>query len=64
MIDLARRPASGPRAPLGLALALVILTAAVTGLRPEPLLSGARPVVERMLSGEAPGGGSAAEIRR
>lgn len=48
VIDLARRPASGPRWPL--VLALVILAAAVAGLRPQPLLSGALTEVERMQS--------------
>ncbi len=49
-VDLARRPASASRAALRLVLALAIVTAGVVGLRPEPLLSGARPVVQGMLS--------------
>ena len=53
VVALARRPASAPWAPLRLVLALIVLTSAIAGLRPEPLLSGARPVVERMLSRSA-----------
>ena len=72
VVDLARRPASSPWAPMRLVLTLVILTSAITALRPEPLLSGARPVVERMLapawnppdrSGNTPRPGPAGEIR-
>ena len=53
VVDLARRPASAPWAPLRLVLAMVVLGATVTALRPQPLLSGARTVVERTLSGPA-----------
>ena len=49
VVDLARRPAPGPWAPLRLALAVVILIAVVTGLRPGPLVSGAESAVGRML---------------
>ena len=53
VVDLARRPASAPWGPLRLVLAVVVLGATVTALRPEPLLSGARTVVERTLPGPA-----------
>ena len=51
VVELAKRPASASRGGLRWVLALVIVTAGVIGLRPEPLLSGARPVIERLLPG-------------
>lgn len=51
VVDLARRPASSGRGALRRVLPLVIVTAGVVGLRPEPLLSGVRPAIERTLPG-------------
>ena len=48
VVGLARRPPSSGGGALGWVLALVIASAGVVGLRPEPLMSGARPVIERM----------------
>ena len=48
VVGLARRPPSSGGGALRWVLALVIASAGVVGLRPEPLMSGARPVIERM----------------
>ena len=63
VVGLARRPPSSGRGALGWVLALVIATAGVVGLRPEPLLSGARPVIERMVAGSPTSTGPAEGLR-